>query len=110
MKSRFYGSKRTVYSKYRICPKDYILIAFELILTAVIIALKLCGYMKFTFEPVISMGELKIYAMRNASIVLANVINDRINPLAAFLIIIIKQMKATKISIARLIVIFLPLS
>lgn len=63
MKSRFYGSKRSVYSKYRICPKDYILIAFELVLTAVIIALKLCGYMKFTFEPVISMGELKIYSV-----------------------------------------------
>ena len=61
MKSRFYGSKRTVYSKYRICPKDYILIAFELILTAVIIALKLCGYMDFIFEPVISMGDMKLY-------------------------------------------------
>lgn len=61
MKSRFFTSKRTVYSKYRICPKDYILIAFELILTAVIIALKLCGYMDFIFEPVISMGDMKLY-------------------------------------------------
>lgn len=61
MKSRFFASKRTVYSKYRICPKDYILIAFELILTAVIIALKLCGYMDFIFEPVISMGDMKLY-------------------------------------------------
>lgn len=61
MKSRFFTSKRTAYSKYRICPKDYILIAFELILTAVIIALKLCGYMDFIFEPVISMGDMKLY-------------------------------------------------
>ena len=50
-------------------------------------------------------GEFKHHARSTAKIVLANAMNDLIKPLAAFLMIMIRQIRAITISITKLTII-----
>ena len=60
MKSRGFNNKRTVYSKYRFSLKDGVLIALEIIMLAVVIAVKTLGRTLFIYEPVITLPNVSI--------------------------------------------------
>lgn len=63
MRARGFSKRRTVYSKYRFCARDFFVLVTQTVLFAVLLAFRISGKTQFLFDPFVTAAPLPVSAV-----------------------------------------------